>query len=171
MSLTASCTSICAATARSGARGPWPDPPGPPSASRAGLDGSHQPGKESQMDTRVLARPSAPRKLRVTLTAGQAATAARHEVRAAIRAWNLPVNLSVAVLLTSELVSNTLRHEAGTAIELVISCAYRQLQVDVYGTAPAVAPPAGAAESDQAAQGLVLLRRLSSSWGGGREHV
>ena len=117
------------------------------------------------MDTRVLARPSAPRKLRVTLTAGQAATAARHEVRAAIRAWNLPVNLSVAVLLTSELVSNTLRHEAGTAIELVISCAYRQLQVDVYGTAPAVAPPAGAAESDQAAQGLVLLRRLSSSWG------
>jgi hypothetical protein len=117
------------------------------------------------MDTRVLARPSAPRKLRVTLTAGQAAAAARHEVRAAIRAWNVPVNLSVAVLLTSELVSSAVRPEAGTAIELVISCAYRQLQVDVYDTSPAVALPAGAPAGDQAAQGLMLLRRLSSSWG------
>jgi hypothetical protein len=117
------------------------------------------------MDTRVLARPSAPRKLRVTLTAGQAAAAARHEVRAAIRAWNIPVNLSVAALLTGELVTNALRHEAGAAIEVVISCAYRQLQVDVYNTAPAVALPADAAAADQAAQGLMLLRRLSSSWG------
>lgn len=117
------------------------------------------------MDTRVLARPAAPRKLRLTLTAGQAVAAARHEVRAAILAWNVPVNLSVAVLLTTELVTNALRHEAGTAIELVISCAYRQLQVDVYDTSAAVTLPAGAPASDQAAQGLTLLRRLSSSWG------
>ena len=117
------------------------------------------------MDTRVLARSVAPRKLRMTLTAGQAVAAARHEVRAAIRAWKVPGNLSVAVSLTSELVTNALRHEAGTAIELVISCAYRQLQVDVYDTSPAVALPAGAPASDQAAQGLVLLRSLSSSWG------
>jgi len=126
---------------------------------------AHQPGKESQMDTRVLARPAAPRKLRMTLTAGQAVAAARNEVRAAIRAWDVPVDLSVAVLLTSELVGNALRQEATTAVELVISCAYRQLQVDVYDSAPAVALPAGAAVTDQAAQGIMLLRRLSTSWG------
>ena len=70
------------------------------------------------MDTMALTRPAAPRKLRITLTAGQAAAAAaRNEVRAAIRAWNIPVHPSVAVLLTSELVTNALRHEAGKAID------------------------------------------------------
>jgi hypothetical protein len=114
------------------------------------------------MDTRALTRPAAPRKLRITLTAGQATVAAaRNEVRAAIRSWNVPVNPSVAVLLTSELVTNALRHEAGRTIELVVSCAYRQLQVDVYDTSPTMAlqmdaPPGG---------GLTLLASLSSSWG------
>src|SRR5690348_14537759 len=106
------------------------------------------------MDTRVLARPAARRKLRMTLTAGQAVAAARNEVSAAIRAWNVPVDLSAAVLLTSELVANAVRHDGITAVELVISCAYRQLQVDVYDSSPAVALPAGAPVSDQAAQGI-----------------
>ena len=97
------------------------------------------------MDTRALTRPAAPRKLRITLTAGQAtAAAARSEVRAAIRAWNVPVDPSVAVLLTSELVTNALRHEAGRTIELVVSCAYGQLQVDVYDTSPTMALPVDA---------------------------
>ena len=117
------------------------------------------------MDTRALTRPAAPRKLRITLTAGQAVAAARTEVRTAIRAWNVPVEPSVAVLLTSELVANSLRHGAGNAIELVISCAYGQLQVDVYGTSPAAPgqsdPPAGAA----AAPELILLASMSTSWG------
>ena len=65
------------------------------------------------MNTRALTRPAAPRKLRITLTAEHAAQAARSEVRAAIRAWDVPVDLSVAVLLTTELVANALRHEAG----------------------------------------------------------
>jgi hypothetical protein len=113
------------------------------------------------MNTRALTRPTAPRKLRITLTAGPAAEAARNEVRAAIRAWDIPVDPAVAVLLTGELVANALRHEAGKAIELVVSCALGQLQVDVYDTSPAtelqVDAPAGA--------GLALLASLSSSWG------
>jgi hypothetical protein len=117
------------------------------------------------MDTRALTRLAAPRKLRITLTAGQAVAAARTEVREAIRAWNVPVDPSVAVLLTSELVTNALRHGAGRAIELVISCAYGQLQVDVYGTSPAAparsGPPAGAV----AARELILLASMSTSWG------
>jgi hypothetical protein len=118
------------------------------------------------MDTRALTRPAAPRKLRVTLTAGQAATAAAcNEVRAAIRAWDVPVNFSVAMLLTRELVTNALRHEAGRAIELVVSCALGQLQVDVYDTSPTVALQMDVPAGEATGQGLMLLASLSSSWG------
>jgi hypothetical protein len=114
------------------------------------------------MHSRALTRPDAHHKVRMTLTAGPAAAAiARGEVRTAIHTWNAPVNASVAVLLTGELVANALQAEAGTAIELVISCAYGQLQVDVYDTSPAVALQSGAA----AGQGLLRLAGLSSSWG------
>jgi anti-sigma regulatory factor (Ser/Thr protein kinase) len=117
------------------------------------------------MDTMALTRLAAPRKLRVTLTAGPAAVAAaRNEVRAAIRAWDVPVASSVAVQLTSELVTNALKHEAGRAIELVVSCSYGQLQVDVYDTSPArvlrVGTPSGAERP-----GPMLLASLSTSWG------
>jgi hypothetical protein len=118
------------------------------------------------MNTRVLTRPAARRKVRITLTAGPAAAAAaRNEVRAAIRAWNVPVDPSVAVLLTSELVANALRHEAGRTIELVASCAYGQLQVDVYDTSPATALPVDTPAGAATGQGPTLLASLSSSWG------
>ncbi len=118
------------------------------------------------MDTRALTRPTAPRKLRITLTAGPAtAAAARSEVRAAIRAWQVPIDPSVAVLLTSELVTIALEHGAGRAIELVVSCAYSQLQVDVYDTSPAVALQVDAPADAAAGRGLSLLASLSSSYG------
>jgi hypothetical protein len=117
------------------------------------------------MNTRALTRPAAPRKLRITLTAEHAAAAAPNEVRAAIRAWDVPVSPSVAVLLTGELVASALQQGASGAIELVVSCALGQLQVDVYDTSPATAlqvdAPAGAA----AGAGLMLLAHLSTSWG------
>ncbi len=125
------------------------------------------------MDTMALTHLAAPRKLRVTLTAGPAAVAAaRNEVRTAIRAWDIAVASSVAVQLTSELVASALNHDAGnalgqgagTAIELVVSCAYGQLQVDVYDTSPArvlpVSVPPGADR-----RGPMLLASLSTSWG------
>jgi hypothetical protein len=118
------------------------------------------------MDTMALTHPAAPRKLRITLAAGQAAAAAaRREVRAAIGAWDVPLDPSAAVLLTSELVANALRHEAGKTLELVISCAYRQLQVDVYDTSPAMAMDAGAPASAEAGPAMMLLASLSASWG------
>ena len=117
------------------------------------------------MNTRALTRPTTPRKLRITLTAGQAAEAARNEVRAAIHAWDIPVDSAVAVLLTSELVANALRHAAGKAIELVVSCALGQLQVDVYDTSPATALQVDAPAGTEAGGELMLLASLSSSWG------
>ncbi len=117
------------------------------------------------MNTRALTRPTAPRKLRITLTAEHAAEAARNEVRAAIRAWDVPVDTSVAALLTGELVTNALRHEAGKAIELVVSCALGQLQVDVYDTSPATSLQVDAPAGPETGVGLTLLASLSSSWG------
>src|SRR5262249_60901663 len=117
------------------------------------------------MNTRALTRPTGPRKLRITLTADHAAAAARNEVRAAIRAWDVPVDPSVAVLLTSELVANAVRHEAGRAIELVVSCALGQLQVDVYDTSPATAVQGDAPADSQAGAGLVVLASLSTKRG------
>ena len=117
------------------------------------------------MDTRALTRAAAPRKLRITLTATPAAVAAaRGEVRAAIRGWNGPVASSVAAQLTGALVANALSDEAGKAIELVVSCAYGQLQVDVYDTSPARVLQVGA-PSDADRPGLMLLATLSASWG------
>ena len=141
------------------------------------------------MDTMALTSLAAPRKLRITLTAGPAAAAAaRNEVRAAIRAWNVPVASSVAAQLTSELVANALKHEgdgdrkhaaggdlkhgtggvrkqgAGGAIELVVSCAYGQLQVDVYDNSPAGVLPV-AAPSGADGPGQMLLASLSTTWG------
>jgi hypothetical protein len=117
------------------------------------------------MNTRALTRPTVPRKLRITLTAGHAVEAARNEVRAAIRTWRVPLDPSVAVLLTGELVANALRNEAGRAIELVVSCALGQLQVDVYDTSPATALQVDAPAGTATGAGLMLLPSLASSWG------
>jgi len=117
------------------------------------------------MNTRALTRPTGPRKLRITLTADHAVEAARHEVRAAIRAWDVPVDPAVAVLLTSELVANALRQEAGRAIELVVSCALGQLQVDVYDTSPATALQMDAPAGSRTGAGLMLLASLSTTCG------
>jgi hypothetical protein len=117
------------------------------------------------MDTLALTRLAAPRKLRITLTAGPAAVAAaRNEVRTAVRAWGVPVASSVAVQLTSELVASALSREAGGAIELVVSCAYGQLQVDVYGTSPAAVLPVHAPPGAER-RGPMLLAGLATSWG------
>ena len=118
------------------------------------------------MDTMALTGPTVRRKLRITLTAGPAAAAAaRSQVRAAIYAWDIPVDPSVAVLLTSELVTNAIRHETGKTIELVISCAYGQLHVDVYDTSPALPMPVDGPADAEIGRGLMLLASLSSSWG------
>jgi hypothetical protein len=74
-------------------------------------------------------------KHRVTLTAGPMAPGiARGQVRATIAAWDIPVYTSVAILLTSELVTNAVMHETGESITLVIACGYGQLGVDVHDT-------------------------------------
>jgi anti-sigma regulatory factor (Ser/Thr protein kinase) len=111
-------------------------------------------------------RPTVLQKRRVSLPAGPtAAGRARGQVRATIEAWEVPVDASIAVLLTSELVTNAIRHADGGAITLVISCAYGQLHVDVHDTSCSLPVPVDGPPDAETGRGLVIVASLSSSWG------
>jgi anti-sigma regulatory factor (Ser/Thr protein kinase) len=106
---------------------------------------------------------------RVRLTRGPAAAGeARRRVRDAIRSWQVPVDLDAALLLTSELVTNAVRHEAGQlaqAVVLAIASSRDRLRVDVHDTScslPAVAEVPADAETGR---GLLLVETLSDEWG------
>jgi anti-sigma regulatory factor (Ser/Thr protein kinase) len=111
-------------------------------------------------------RPTVLQKRCVTLAAEPAAAgAARSQVQATIQAWEIPVDASIAVLLTSELVTNAIRHEEGDAITLVITCAYGQLHVDVHDTSCTLPVPMDGSPDAETGRGLVIVASLSSSWG------
>jgi hypothetical protein len=111
-------------------------------------------------------RPTALQKRCVSLTAGPTAPGiARGQVRATIAAWDIPVDTSVAILLTSELVTNAVMHEAGETIDLVITCGYGQLGVDVHDTSCELPEPVDGPPDAETGRGLVLVASLSSSWG------
>src|SRR5215469_12724015 len=91
------------------------------------------------MNVMAPTRPTELRGRRVRLAAGPAAAAhARRHVRAVIRTWEIPVDPDVAVLLTSELVTNAIRHEVTGIVMLAITCSARQLRVDVHDTSRAL---------------------------------
>jgi len=118
------------------------------------------------MDTMAPIRPTVQRPRRISLTAGPAAAAeARSQVRAAIDAWDAPVDPPVAVLLTSELVTNAIMHTAGETVMLVITCACGQLRIDVHDTSWSVPVPVDAPADAETGRGLVLVATLSTDWG------
>ena len=102
----------------------------------------------------------------VSLPAGPMAPGkARGQVRATLQAWEVPVDTSVAALLTSELVTNAMRHETGDTITLVITCGYGQLHVDVHDTSGELPVPLDGPPDAETGRGLMLVAGLSSSWG------
>lgn len=119
------------------------------------------------MNTMAPIRPIARSSRRGTLTSGPAAAAeARARVRAAICAWGVPVDVGVAALLTSELVTNALVHDPGGTIGLAISCACGQLHVDVHDTSCALpVPMESTAVNAEAGRGLILVANLATTWG------
>jgi len=118
------------------------------------------------MPTMTRPRPTVLRPRRIPLPAGPAAPAqARRQVQAAISAWDLPVDPDVAVLLTSELVTNAVRQQAGQPILLTITGTGGQLRVDVHDTSRARPVPADAPADAEAGRGLMLVARLSAAWG------
>jgi len=118
------------------------------------------------MNAMAPTRPAELTGRRIRLAAGPAAAAqARRHVRAAITAWDIPVDPDTAALLTSELVTNAIRHEPGPAITLALTCPPGQLRIDVHDTAPGLPAPAGAPPDAEAGRGLMLVAALAVSWG------
>jgi anti-sigma regulatory factor (Ser/Thr protein kinase) len=118
------------------------------------------------MNAMVAAPPIQLNHCRVRLTASPAAAGeARSQVLTAIRDWGIPVDQDAAVLLTSELVTNAIAHEAGGTITLGIRCLRGRLRVDVYDTSrsfPVVSVAPGDAETGR---GLMLVATLAAEWG------
>ena len=118
------------------------------------------------MNVMALTRPTELRGRRVRLTAGPAAAAeARRQVQAAIRTWDILVDPDVAVLLTSELVTNALRHEAGETVTRAITCSFAQLRIDVHDTSRLLPVLVEAPADAEAGRGLMLVATLSDQWG------
>jgi len=118
------------------------------------------------MNVMMPTRPAELRGYRARLTAGPAAAGeARRQVRAAICAWDLPVDPDVAVLLTSELVTNAIRHEVTGIVMLAITCSCGQLRVDVHDTSRSWPMLADAAADAEVGRGLMLVSTLSAEWG------
>jgi anti-sigma regulatory factor (Ser/Thr protein kinase) len=118
------------------------------------------------MNVMAPTRPTELHGRRVRLTTGPPASAeARRQVRAAIRAWEIPVDPDVAILLTSELVTNAIRHEVTGIVTLAITCSCGQLRVDVHDTSRSLPMLVDASTDDEAGRGLMLVTTLSDEWG------
>ena len=118
------------------------------------------------MNVMAPTRPTELRGCRVRLTTGPtAAAAARRQVQAAICGWEIPVDPDVAVLLTSELVTNAIRHEVTGIVMLAVTCSVDQLRVDVHDTSRCLPMLVDASSDDEAGRGLMLVTTLSDEWG------
>jgi anti-sigma regulatory factor (Ser/Thr protein kinase) len=118
------------------------------------------------MNVMAPTRPTELRGCRVRLTTGPTASAeARRQVREAICAWEIPVDPDVAILLTSELVTNAIRHEVTGIVMLAITCSCGQLRVDVHDTSRCLPMLVDASADDEAGRGLMLVTTLSDEWG------
>jgi anti-sigma regulatory factor (Ser/Thr protein kinase) len=118
------------------------------------------------MNAMAPPRPTELHRCRVRLATGPAAASeARSQVRAAICAWDVPVDPDVAVLLTSELVTNAIKYEASGTVTLAITCSCRQLRVDVFDTCCLLPVVVDAAADAETGRGLMLVATLSADWG------
>lgn len=120
------------------------------------------------MDTMTPIRPQTARgqARRVLLTVGPAAAAeARTQVQAAIYAFGLAVDVSVAVLLTSELATNAIRHETGRTVALDLTHDDDHFRVDVHDSSRQLPALVHAPVDSEAGRGLLLVASLSDDWG------
>jgi len=117
------------------------------------------------MDKMASARPHVQRSLSIALKAGPPAVAeARRHVQAAISDWGLSADPYIAALLTSELVTNAIRH-AGGSVRLFVTCSSGHLRVYVHDAARDWALPLDPAIDAEDGRGLMLVASLSTDWG------
>jgi hypothetical protein len=92
------------------------------------------------------------------------AAVARREVRAIVRAWRLPVDPDIAVLLASDLTTSVITDGTGPVVALAISCPGDHLRIAASDTSwtpwPTEDPAVAAARP-----GFALIAALSADWG------
>ena len=94
-----------------------------------------------------------------------AAAEARSQVGAVIRAWKVPVDPDIAVLLTSDLVTDAITHGEGETVTLAIRCSRGHLRIDVYDTSRSLPMTRDEPAGTETGHGLVLVAALSTEWG------
>jgi anti-sigma regulatory factor (Ser/Thr protein kinase) len=89
---------------------------------------------------------------------------ARAQVHGAVCAWDLEAVAEVCVLLTSELVTNAVRH-GGAGVEVRYGVVGGALRVEVYDDGAGLPQVRRADSDDEGGRGLMLLEGLSERWG------
>ncbi|WP_237536562.1 SpoIIE family protein phosphatase [Streptomyces sp. SID5785] len=97
----------------------------------------------------------------------EALSAARHMIRAAVRAWGARDRADEIELVADELVTNALMHTDGPAVVTlrVLSGPDRRLRVDVEDTSSALPRRREAGDDGVSGRGLLLVDRLADVWG------
>ncbi|MGW4599193.1 SpoIIE family protein phosphatase [Streptomyces sp. NPDC004457] len=97
----------------------------------------------------------------------EALTQARHMIQAAVRAWGAHELADEIELVAGELITNALMHTEGSAIVTLraLDGGDRRLRIEVEDGSSALPRRRDAGETGVSGRGLVLVERLSDSWG------
>ncbi|WP_340374401.1 SpoIIE family protein phosphatase [Streptomyces sp. SS7] len=97
----------------------------------------------------------------------EALTAARHMIRAAVRAWGAGDRADEIELVADELITNALMHTEGAAILTlrVLTGGDRRLRVEVEDSSSALPRRREAGENGVSGRGLLLVDLLADVWG------
>ncbi|MEU1182386.1 SpoIIE family protein phosphatase [Streptomyces sp. NPDC005820] len=97
----------------------------------------------------------------------EALTAARHMIRAAVRAWGARDRADEIELIADELITNALMHTEGAAIVTlrVLTGGGRRLRVEVEDSSSALPRRREAGENGVSGRGLLLVDLLADVWG------
>lgn len=117
------------------------------------------------MNKTAPTRSTVQRSLSVYLSSGPSAAAeARRYVREAIEVWCVSVDSYIAALLTSELVTNAIKHASGP-VKLFVTCSPGHLRVHVQDTSPERPALLENQVEAEDGRGLMLVASLSADWG------
>jgi anti-sigma regulatory factor (Ser/Thr protein kinase) len=94
-----------------------------------------------------------------------AVSEARAKVRRTVAAWQVPVDPDVVALLTSELVTNAIRHEVSSTVTVAVRCSSGQLRVEVHDSSRDMPAPADANADAESGRGLIIVAALADEWG------
>jgi serine/threonine-protein kinase RsbW len=97
--------------------------------------------------------------------ARQAPGLARKATRDVLTSWQIAHLSEPAVLIVSELVTNSVRHSQGSMLLLRLQTTGTRLRIEVHDADPRWPQPCTPTELDESGFGLVLVAALADEWG------